>query len=173
MSDGWTTVGALKPGDLFEDCRGRRWYRTDLTTDPGETWDEVWCLPVGGGERDSFFLTASVRPLQPVPVAPALDPTLRGLLLRALETGETHALFDHLTETSAPRDLADAVRANVIREMDGPPAGVDITTSDIVGWFTANNPGVSREGMPPVNSADWLRNVPVRVVPLPPPNDAT
>ena len=68
-----------------------------------------------------------VRPLEPVAVAPGIDPNLRGLLLHALQTGETGALFDWLTERNGDPDLARAVRENVIRELGEPPVEVNIT----------------------------------------------
>jgi hypothetical protein len=117
MSDGWTTVGALAPHDLFEVRGGQRFVRWYGGRTPGT----VAANPIDDSSACRHDLSSSLeaRPLTPVPVAPALDPTLRGLLVRALETGETGPLFDHLTETNGDRDLADAVRENCARIADG------------------------------------------------------
>jgi hypothetical protein len=115
MSDGWTTVGEMPAGSVFETRDGRRWvaHRFNITNTR-----QVFEYQNGRAVHRYLPTDTHARPLTPVPVAPALDPTLRGLLLHALETGETHALHDWLTEANGDRDLADAVRENVRRESE-------------------------------------------------------
>jgi hypothetical protein len=116
MSDGWTTVGEMPAGSVFETRDGRRWvaHRFNITNTR-----QVFEYQNGRAVHRYLPTDTHARPLTPVPVAPALDPTLRGLLLHALETGETHALHDWLTEANGDRDLADAVRENCARIADG------------------------------------------------------
>lgn len=79
----------------------------------------VWFAPTSWIEVSWYDWgnIASARPLTAVAVPSALDPTLRGLLLHALATGETFALQDYLTEQHGDRDLVAAVRANERRAL--------------------------------------------------------
>jgi hypothetical protein len=110
----WVELRTLPLGTLFADVNGRHWLSTNgRRNDPLE----VRCQVVGAGSGwDWFFPVASVRPLTPVPVSPALHADLRGLLLHALATGDTAALTAGLLEANSDRDAADAIRENVRRD---------------------------------------------------------
>ena len=114
MADGWVELRTLKPGELFETRDGRRWYFTGFVDRSHEGADTHEVYAVGSEDVDFLPAWESVRPLEPVAVTPGIDPTLRGLLLRALETGETYALTDYLIERSADPDLTRAVRARTL-----------------------------------------------------------
>jgi len=112
MADGWTTVADIPDGAMLEIKGGRHCYRRYVTMS-----GEVRCRDTGG---DSHYYPPDTpaRLLEPVAVAPGIDPTLRGLLLHALQTGETGALFDWLTEQGADPDLARAVRERCAAKAD-------------------------------------------------------
>ena len=171
MADGWTTIGELKPGDLFETRGGGRWELQRWSdTNPGCGR----CIERDTDQDAVFPPEWEVRrlaPLEPVAVAPGIDPTLRGLLLHALSSGETGALFDWLTEAGADPDLARAVRENVIREMGGPPTTVSIEQyqPELIGIPPVNSAEFLAPVQTPVNSAEWLRYVPILVASPPDP----
>jgi len=165
MADGWTTVADIPDGAMLEIKGGRHCYRRYVTMS-----GEVRCRDTGG---DSHYYPPDTpaRLLEPVAVAPGIDPTLRGLLLHALSSGETGALFDWLTEAGADPDLARAVRENVIREMGGPPTTVSIEQyqPELIGIPPVNSAEFLAPVQTPVNSAEWLRYVPILVASPPDP----
>jgi len=61
MADGWTTLGELKPGTLFEDERtGLIGFTVVKKESPGRG---VWVAWVGKGEAGVYYSDARVRPL--------------------------------------------------------------------------------------------------------------
>ena len=113
MADGWTTIGELAAGTAFEVMNGRRGFVVEPSEhgrEPLISWAD------SGGYYEPSGIPA--RLLEPVAVAPGIDPNLRGLLLHALQTGETGALFDWLTEAGADPDLTRAVRENAARDAE-------------------------------------------------------
>jgi hypothetical protein len=116
MSDtGWTTVGTLPPGSLFETREGEWWEKLA----PGPN-GEARAVRIWYTEDDARVVPADcpAHPLTPVAVSPSLPADLKALLLGALATGETDVLEDYLLDRRADPDVRRAVRDNCVRVCD-------------------------------------------------------
>lgn len=123
MSDGWTTLGELPDGQLFETRDGVWWEKRRGLAGRFVIVPLCSC----GDDCEVADEDTPARTVTPVHVAPGLDPTLKGLLLHALATGETAPLCDRLLELNADQDAAKAIRANLLREIIRPDGNGNYT----------------------------------------------